>query len=100
MPRDVQSLIGDLERVRAVRGEDVQSLAAIEAYFGEVYWRMKDRLDARGVLDRLRLSFGQGTDFAFRSIAEDFRLIETTMLPVVIPRSAAAEVERLAIPES
>lgn len=95
VPRDIQSLIGDLERVRAVRGEDVQSLEAIEAYFGEVYWRMKDRLDARRVLDRLHLSVGQGTDFAFRSIAEEFRLIETAMLPVVIPRDAAAEVSRL-----
>ena len=31
-----------------------------------------------------------GTDFPFRSMAADFRMIETTMVPIIIPGNAAA----------
>ena len=87
-PREIQALIGDMDR--AVREEDFQSIEAIERFFREVYWRMDDRLDQKRIVDRLHVTSGHGTSFAFRSIAEDFRMIESAMLPVVIPRGSAA----------
>lgn len=85
VPPEVRALIGDMER--AIRAEDFQSLAAIERYFAEVYYRMHrgDQLDAKRILPAFHVS-AQGTDFAFRTVAKAFRMIETTMLPVVIPR--------------
>ncbi|MFT3974077.1 MAG: hypothetical protein QM699_11695 [Amaricoccus sp.] len=96
VPPEVKALIGDMER--SIREEDFQSLAAIERYFGEIYWRMRrgDQLDAKRIVDAFLVS-GQGTDFPFRTVAETFRMIETTMLPVVIPRGVEEVVARLAI---
>ncbi len=46
--------------------------------------RLGDGLDAKGILRKLTVS-RMGTDFAFRSIAADFRLIEDEMAPVIVP---------------
>lgn len=90
----MKALIGDMER--SIRAEDFQSLEAIERYFAEIYYRMRkgNQLDAKGICGSFMLT-SQGTDFAFRTVAEKFRMIETTMLPVVIPRGAEATVEKL-----
>lgn len=58
--------------------------------------RRGDQLDAKGIVDAFHVS-QQGTDFAFRSVAEAFRMIETTMLPVVIPRGAEAVIAKLPV---
>lgn len=99
IPAEVKALIGDMGRMWEAHRDDLLSLDAIEAYFAEVYFRMGDRLDGKTILSRLSMS-RSGTDFAFRSIAEDFRMIESTMVPVVIPLGAAeAEVRRLGFAE-
>lgn len=99
VPREVQSLIGDMARMWEAHSDDPLSLDAIEAYFAEVYFRMDGRLDGKKILPRLSVS-RSGTNFAFRSIAEDFRMIDSTMVPVVIPLGAAkAEVAKLGVAE-
>lgn len=95
-PREIRSLIGDMEQTEELHADDLQSLEAIETYFGRVYARLR----ANKGLDRERIvaafALAKGTDFAFRDVARRFRMIESTMLPVVIPRGkAAAEVEKL-----
>ena len=87
-PAEIASLIGDAERMIAGH-EDLLGTKAMEAYFREVFWRMGDRLDARRILPRLTVG-RQGTDFAFRSVAEDFRMIESGMVPVIVPFDATA----------
>ena len=87
-PREIAGLAGDLRQIMATH-DDLQSNAAIEAYFRQVYWRHgvgRDGLDAKDILSRLSLSFRTQilTDFAFRSIAEDFRMIEDGLAPVII----------------
>ena len=93
-PAEIRSLVGDTERALAQPG-DIQSPEAIERYFREVYWRMGERLDGReagkAIIPRLKFDARTGTDFGFRSIATDFRMIESTMVPVIVPYDDSAK---------
>jgi len=71
--------------------EELLGLDAIKAYFGELYWQKgSEALDAvevdgrRGVLAAIAQR-AKTYDFAFRSIAERFRLIDDIMEPVIVP---------------
>jgi CRISPR-associated endonuclease/helicase Cas3 len=88
-PREIAQLSGDFARV-AGRHADLLSLDAIRDYFGEVYWRKGASLDAKDVLAAFTVD-GTGTDFAYRTVAEKFRLIETGLLPVIVARDEAAK---------
>ena len=88
-PAEIAGLIGDMKRMIG-RHEDLTSLSAIEDYFGEVYWRVGAGLDAKGILDRFTVSPRQGTDFAYRRVAEDFRMIESGLAPVIVAIEAEA----------
>ena len=80
------------------RHDDPLSLEAINAYFREVYWMKGDELDAKGILWQIR-ERRESLDFPFESIARDVRLIETDMVPVIIPyrgkRGGDGTVDRL-----
>ncbi|WP_348633717.1 CRISPR-associated helicase Cas3' [Martelella mediterranea] len=83
-PVEVKGLIGDMKRI-IDNHDDLLSLAAIEDYFREVYWRVGDKgLDGKSILDDFSVT-GAGTDFGYRTAAEKFRMIESGMEPVVIP---------------
>lgn len=88
-PNEIKSLIGDMGRMMD-RHQDLLSLDAIADYFGEVYWRMGERLDAKKILDQFTIS-RQGTDFAYRSVADAFKMIESGLAPVIIPFDTTAE---------
>lgn len=91
-PREILGLVGDMDRMREVYADDLQSLDAMETYFREVYARLRARkgLDRERIVDAFTLT-RSGTDFAFRDVARRFRMIESTMVPVVIPRGEAAK---------
>lgn len=93
-PTEIRSLVGDTERALAQLG-DIQSPEAVERYFREVYWRMGERLDGReagkAIIPRLKFDARTGADFSFRSIASDFRMIESTMAPVIVRYDDAAK---------
>lgn len=82
-PSEIAGLIGDTRRMIEDHG-DLQSPAAMEAYFREVFWRVGDGLDREKIVPRFDMTEA-GTDFAFRSAAEDFRMIESGMAPVIVP---------------
>ena len=82
-PREVGQL-ADAARSVMRRQDDALSLEAIEDYFREVYWIKADELDAKGILARLNERL-QSLDFPFETIAKEFRLIETDLVPVIIP---------------
>lgn len=76
--------------------ERLLDLEAIRDWFGRVYWTAdpnpqaeKSRLDAIDMRSSFRLGAG-GTSFAFRRVAEAFRLIDSTMVPVIIPETDEA----------
>jgi CRISPR-associated endonuclease/helicase Cas3 len=82
-PTEIKGLIGDMLRILGENRSDLFSPQTIEAYFREVYWRKsEDGLDKYAVMKKLIV--GSRTDFAYRSIAERFRLIESGMEPVIV----------------
>ena len=88
-PPEIKALVGDLQRM-ADKHEDLLSPAAIEDYFGEVYWRMDKGIDREGICAMFRAG-RQGTSFAYRSAADAYRMIESGMAPVIVPRDPEAE---------
>lgn len=87
-PREIRGFVADLGRV-ADRHDDLMGPAAITDYFGEVYWRKDAALDRDGVLDAFRLS-GREPDFDYRKVGESFRLVESEMMPVIVPTDEIA----------
>lgn len=93
-PHEIARFAQAMGRV-AAKHADLFSKAAIEAYFNEVYWQEGDGLDRisipnadgrrvpRAVLSLFQMGRGQ-TDFAYRTVGENFRLIEDGMAPVII----------------
>lgn len=95
-PREIKGFIADMERMKNNHGDDPLSPEAMRDYFGEVYWRKGDP-----GLDRIRakdldganttikamdaFSVGSGTtNFAYRTVGEGFRLIESGLAPVIV----------------
>ena len=57
----------------------------IEDYFQKLYWlKGTDALDAKRVLQTIR-EHGRTLDFPFETIAAKFRMIETPLVPVIVP---------------
>lgn len=84
-PSEIAGLIGDTSRILGEQGGDLFSPQAIEDYFREVYWRKGNGgLDKHGVMQRFLIGLGDKTDFAYRGVAEEFRLIESGMAPIII----------------
>ncbi len=99
-PTAIRAHVDALGRV-AAKHSDLFSKAAIEDYFGEIYWQKGDGLDSidigEGKKAAILKQFMVGgkpnprTDFAYRTVGENFRFIETTMVPVIILQTAEAQ---------
>lgn len=80
----------------AARHDDLLSPEAIRDWFNEVYWTRGPELLGQPMVDAFVLS-RSATDFPYRTTAEQFRMIEERMVPVIVATeaAAAAEVRRL-----
>lgn len=99
-PQEIAGLIGDMKRI-IDKHPDLTAPAAIADYFGEVYWRVGQQgLDAKDILGRFCVT-RNGTDFAYRKVGEDFRMIESGLAPVIIAIEDDAKtwVEKLSYPD-
>jgi CRISPR-associated endonuclease/helicase Cas3 len=82
-PREIQAFADAMGRT-AVRHHDLSAPSAVTAYFEEVYWQGGESgLDRHGVAEAFRMS-GGATQFAYRSVADAFRLVESGMEPVIV----------------
>ena len=82
-PPEVDQLATAARSVMRKHMDDPASLAAIEAYFLELYWtKGPDALGGKGIL-RL-LAPHRNHDYPFETVAQRFRLIETPMVPVIV----------------
>jgi CRISPR/Cas system-associated endonuclease/helicase Cas3 len=74
---------------------DLLSQKAIYAYFDLYYHQRKNRWDAKGILDsdsfRLEKNPAFPFVFQFKTVAENFRLIEDHQVPVIIPYDEKAK---------
>lgn len=99
-PREIAGFIGDRRRMQD-RVADLFSPEAITEYFREVYWRKGPEQLDRGATDRQPILSrfaidANGTTFLYRTAADNFRMIESGMLPVIV---AADERARNAVRE-
>lgn len=72
-----------LRRIEQFDG-DILSLEAIDEYFKQLLIHQKDSLDYFGILDSIQ-SGAYEMAFPFKKIADDFRLIDNPMYPIIIP---------------
>lgn len=86
VPAEIRGFVGDLDRV-VPHHVDLLGLEAIERYFQEVYWRKDAVLDRDGVLGAFHAS-GRDLSLGYRTVGEKFRLVEQTMMPVIVPTDA------------
>ena len=82
-PGDVPKLAGVARGVMR-RHSDPASPKAIREYFQEVYWLQGSLLDREDILAQLR-ERADSFDFPFATIAHQFRVIESSTFPVMIP---------------
>jgi CRISPR-associated endonuclease/helicase Cas3 len=74
-------------------GDDPFAPEAVEFFFSETYWLQEQLLDQKQILEEFKVPL----NWAFRDVANRFRLIENIMCPVIIPYNQEAEqlIERL-----
>lgn len=84
-PREIEGFIADMNRMaKNYDANDLFSPAAVTDYFQEVYWRKgENQLDKPEVARAFLISAGKPS-FAYREVADKFKLIESGMLPVII----------------
>ena len=82
-PREIALLSAAYARM-AARHDDHLSPAAIQDYFREVYWSKGAALDQHGILGRFQAD-RSGMTFDYRTVAEDFHMIDSGLVPVIIP---------------
>jgi CRISPR-associated endonuclease/helicase Cas3 len=71
--------------------DDVTTLAAVSAYFGQLFDRKGDAvLDAKGILKACE-ERATTLDFPFKTIAADFQMIDDYNLPVIVAWDEAAK---------
>ncbi len=81
-PAEVKSLADAMHRT-ADRHDDLLSPTAIRDWFEHVYWKAGPGRLGQPIVDSFEFG-NSGTDFPFRSVAEAFRMIDSTMVPVIV----------------
>lgn len=86
-PPEVRSLAAAMRSTLARFGpEALGRPEAIRHWFEEVYWRAgESKLDQCGIVDQFRFTPGSPVNFGYRSVAADYRMVESPLVPVIIP---------------
>jgi CRISPR-associated endonuclease/helicase Cas3 len=69
-------------------GHDPFAPEAVEFFFSETYWLQEQLLDKKKILEEFKIP---APNWAFRDVANRFRLIENIMCPVIIPYNQEAK---------
>ncbi|MDQ0395878.1 CRISPR-associated helicase Cas3' [Labrys monachus] len=84
-PTEIRGFAAAMQRVVAKGHRDLASQAAITDYFREVYWQRGGDLDRHGVATAFVVDpRGMTTNFAYRTVAAKFRLVESGMEAVIV----------------
>lgn len=83
-PPELDQYAASMRHVMRNHEGDLLSPNAINAYFKDVYWRKGDELDAKRLLKTHGDHYARLT-FPFQTIANDYRMIENYMHPIIIP---------------
>ncbi len=71
------------------RHKDILSLDAVYEYFKNMYWRNADMLDKHKIMEKFAESV-KACDFPFKSVSEQFKVIDNGMQTVIIPYNEKA----------
>ncbi len=82
-PGDVSKRADAARRVMRHR-DDPAMPEAVRSYFQDVYWIEGGGLDRKDILRAFR-ERARSFDFPFATVARDFRMIETGMVPIIVP---------------
>lgn len=66
---------------------DIATLEAIHDYFEKLYDVKGEMLDAKAIVSQLEKGYQNGGSFPFRTIAEEFKLIDNNTRTVLIPNT-------------
>ncbi len=88
-PAEIRALAAATDRI-AARHDDLLSPDAIRDWFEEVYWKAGPTLLGQPMADRFVLA-ASGTDFPFRSTAAEYRMIDSPMVPLIVPGDETAQ---------
>lgn len=85
-PRELKLFAEAFRTIERAHREDLLALEAVTAYFQEMYWRRAGKLGEE-LIDLFR---GAGIDsLPFETLAARFKVIRTTMRPVIVPYEPA-----------
>ncbi len=95
-PPELGALTAAMREVVRHHSHDLLSLSALERYFSQVYWQKGSELDREKLLEK-HSAGAHSLDFSFQTIARKFCMIESHLLPVIIPFDNQAQnlLERL-----
>ncbi|WP_386687479.1 CRISPR-associated helicase Cas3' [Lonepinella sp. MS14437] len=89
-PAELGLLAAAMRTVERHYADDLLSVAAITAYFKEVYAQKGKDLDRKQILAKHH-NAAHSLDFPFQTIAQQFQMIENTMRPLLVPFNKEAE---------
>ncbi len=82
-PAELDQYAASMRHVLRSHEGDLLAPEAIKAYFEDVYWRKGDELDAKKLL-KLHRDHCTKLTFPFQTIANEYRIIESHMRPIII----------------
>jgi CRISPR-associated endonuclease/helicase Cas3 len=90
MPTEIDQASTAMREILRNHSGDVLAPDALKAYFQQVYYNEGTALDKWGILKMH--SAAADCDYPFQDIANAFRMIDSHMLPIIVPFDEAAEV--------
>lgn len=99
-PQPEIETLAEAMRSTAKNYDDLLSPGAIRDWFEHVYWRADDKQLGQKMVEDFDVT-PSTTDLPFRRIAKEFRMIENSMVPVIIAveEKAKQEIARLSTPQ-
>ena len=89
-PPELAQLAASMREVVRNHSGDLLSPEALQLYFELTYQAQGADLDKKNILSSLQ-AHAPTLDFAFQNIARDYKLIESHMIPVIVPFDKRAE---------
>jgi CRISPR-associated endonuclease/helicase Cas3 len=89
-PPELDQLAGNMREVLRNHTGDLLDPDAMLMYFKSVYWNKGAELDSKKIL-ATHHNHAHSLDFPFQNIAREFRMIDSYLMPVIVPFNMEAE---------
>ncbi len=89
-PTELAQLSGNMRMVLRNHSGDLLAPEAMQLYFKHVYNAHGTELDSKGIL-KMHSDHANSFNFPFQNIAQAFTMIDSHLLPIIVPRDDVAE---------